>query len=63
MLKNKLIDGIIKEPIGGAHSDRATAFKNVKEAILTNLEKLQSLPPEKLVQSRINKFSKMGVTS
>ncbi len=63
MLKNKLIDGIIKEPLGGAHIDRETTFKNVKEAILTNLEKLQSLPSDKLVHARINKFSKMGVTS
>jgi len=63
MLKNKLIDGIIKEPLGGAHTDRETAFKNVKEAILTNLGKLQSLPADKLVHARIAKFSKMGVTS
>jgi acetyl-CoA carboxylase carboxyl transferase subunit alpha len=63
MLKNKLIDGIIKEPLGGAHVDRETTFKNVKDAILTNLEKLESLPSDKLVSARINKFSKMGVTS
>jgi acetyl-CoA carboxylase carboxyl transferase subunit alpha len=63
MLKNKLIDGIIKEPLGGAHTDRETTFKNVKEAILNNLAKLEKLTPEKLVGNRINKFSKMGVTS
>ncbi|MGB6038174.1 MAG: acetyl-CoA carboxylase carboxyltransferase subunit alpha [Cryomorphaceae bacterium] len=63
MLKNKLIDGIIKEPLGGAHTDRETAFKNVKEAILTNLEKLQPVASDQLVRNRIAKFSKMGVTS
>jgi acetyl-CoA carboxylase carboxyl transferase subunit alpha len=63
MLKNKLIDGIIKEPLGGAHTDRETAFKNVKEAILTNLETLQPIASDQLVRNRIAKFSKMGVTS
>jgi len=63
MLKNKLIDGIIKEPLGGAHTDRETAFKNVKEAILKNLEKLQPIASDELVRKRIAKFSKMGVNS
>ena len=63
MYKNKLIDGIIKEPIGGAHIEPEKAFENVREAIMKNLEKLENMPSEKLVESRIRKFSKMGVIS
>lgn len=60
MLKNKLIDGIIKEPLGGAHNDRETIFASVKTEILKNLEKLSKLDSEKLINQRIAKFSKMG---
>jgi acetyl-CoA carboxylase carboxyl transferase subunit alpha len=63
MYKNKLIDGIIKEPTGGAHTDPETAYNNVKEAIQKNWEKLEKMTPEKLVEARIRKFSKMGVIS
>lgn len=60
MHKNGLIDGIIKEPLGGAHNDHDATFESVKTEILTNLEKLKKLNPEKLVNTRISKFSKMG---
>ncbi len=63
MLKNKLIDGIIKEPLGGAHNDKDVAFANVKTAILNNLTKLNALTPEKRVQMRIKKFAEMGETA
>lgn len=63
MLKNGLIDGIIKEPVGGAHSDRQAAFANVKKAIKTHLPGLMSKSPSKLVTERIEKFASMGVTS
>jgi acetyl-CoA carboxylase carboxyl transferase subunit alpha len=61
MLKFKLIDGIIKEPVGGAHLHPEESFANVKEAIINNLKKLEKIDPEKRVQTRIRKFSKMGV--
>jgi acetyl-CoA carboxylase carboxyl transferase subunit alpha len=61
MLKNKLIDGVIKEPIGGAHSNREAVFATVKDTILSNLKKLQPMEPEKRVEARIRKFSGMGV--
>ena len=37
MKKQKLIDGIIKEPLGGAHYDRETAFKEVEKTIIRSL--------------------------
>jgi len=63
MLKNKLIDGIVKEPLGGAHNDHQKAFELVKEAIIKHLPKLEKLTPEKRIELRIKKFSSMGVTS
>jgi len=61
MLKFKLIDGIIKEPVGGAHLHPEETFAAVKDAILKNLLKLEKIDPEKRIQTRIRKFSKMGV--
>ena len=61
MLKFKLIDGIIKEPVGGAHRFPEEAFDAVKTAILKNLEKLDKIEPDKRIEQRIRKFSKMGV--
>ncbi len=61
MLKNKLIDGVIKEPLGGAHSNPEEAFDAVKKEILKQLEKLDQLEPQKRIDSRIKKFSSMGV--
>ncbi|NUM50503.1 MAG: acetyl-CoA carboxylase carboxyltransferase subunit alpha [Flavobacteriales bacterium] len=61
MLHNKLIDGIIKEPMGGAHARPEEAFQLVKETILKDLVKLCKTKPDKLVESRIKKFCEMGV--
>jgi len=62
MLKNKLIDGIIKEPLGGAHNDRSVTFKTVKSTILEETKALQKLDPVKRMNARIKKFTAMGVT-
>ena len=61
MLKNKLIDGIIKEPIGGAHINPEEMFTTVKKEILNHLPKLIECEKNKLVTKRINKFCSMGV--
>ena len=61
MLENKLIDGIIKEPTGGAHYNHAKAAELVKKEILKSLAKLKEIEPEKRIASRIKKFSNMGV--
>lgn len=60
MYKNKLIDGIIKEPLGGAHNNPEAMFNTVKAEIQKHLEKLKATETTKLINSRINKFSKMG---
>jgi acetyl-CoA carboxylase carboxyl transferase subunit alpha len=61
MMGNKLIDGIIPEPLGGAHIDRDAAFSNVKNEILKHLRKLRVMNPDKRIDARIRKFSSMGV--
>ncbi|PCH86414.1 MAG: acetyl-CoA carboxylase carboxyl transferase subunit alpha [Flavobacteriales bacterium] len=61
MLKNKLVDGIIKEPIGGAHIDRAKMFKIVKKEILSLLPHLMSMDVDERIEQRCNKFCEMGV--
>ena len=61
MLANKLIDGIIKEPPGGAHAEIDAACKLVKAEVVKHLDKLAKVDPEKLVERRISKFCDMGV--
>ena len=60
MLKNKLIDGIIPEPTGGAHTNFNEVFTNVKTEINKHLTKLSKIKPEKRIEMRIDKFSAMG---
>ena len=61
MMKNKLIDGVIKEPLGGAHTFPNECYKNVKKAIKESIAQCKTLTPKKLVKIRMDKFSKMGV--
>lgn len=61
MKKQKLIDGIIKEPLGGAHFDRETAFKEVEKTILKAFDELKKLTPKELVKKRMDKYANMGV--
>ena len=63
MLGNKLIDGIIKEPIGGAHTDQQATFKTVKEEIIKHITALEKIDPKKRVNQRIDKFCAMGVVN
>jgi acetyl-CoA carboxylase carboxyl transferase subunit alpha len=60
MKKQKLIDGIIKEPIGGAHLDRENAYKEVEKTILKAYKELKKLSSEKLIEKRMEKYSNMG---
>ncbi len=55
-----IIDGIIDEPLGGAHCDWAEATVSVKEALLKNLIPLLDIPAPALVAQRYEKFRRMG---
>ena len=61
MSELKLIDGIISEPIGGAHSNHPEIFESVKREIIKHLAVLTKVDPEKRIQQRIDKFCSMGV--
>lgn len=61
MKKLKLIDGIIKEPLGGAHRDREGAFNAVQEQILSAFSELKDLSDSDLVAKRMDKYANMGV--
>ena len=62
MSANGLIDGIIKEPLGGVHNNPQHMFATVKEEILKHLATLKKQTPEDRISARIEKFSNMGVT-
>jgi len=63
MLKNKLIDGIIAEPLGAAHTNPEEAYRLVKQEILKQLAVLKKIPVSELVKQRIDKFCSMGVVT
>ena len=63
MLKNKLIDGIIPEPLGGAHTNPEEAFQLVRGEILKQLGQLDKMSGEEMVRVRIQKFCSMGVVA
>jgi acetyl-CoA carboxylase carboxyl transferase subunit alpha len=56
----KIVDDIVKEPLGGAHRNRPEVFEAVKNKIIKEVEKLEKIEPNKLVSKRINKFCEMG---
>jgi acetyl-CoA carboxylase carboxyl transferase subunit alpha len=61
MLKNGLVDGIIDEPLGGAHHNPEAAYKALKATVKKELKQLKTLSSEELINKRIAKFSAMGV--
>ena len=60
MKKLKLIDGIIKEPFGGAHRNREEAFKIVEKQIVKAYDELKTLSKADLVKKRMDKYAAMG---
>lgn len=61
MSKNGLIDGVIPEPVGGAHRNHELIFETVKQEIKKHLSTLKKLNAEDRINQRIEKFSSMGV--
>lgn len=61
MKRLKLIDGIIKEPVGGAHTNREGAFTAVQEQIVAAFGDLKDLSDKDLVEKRMDKYANMGV--
>lgn len=63
MIDNNLIDGIIEEPYGGAHSFPEKCYQNVKKSIKENLEECLKFNINDLIKNRMEKFSNMGIYS
>lgn len=61
MKKQRLIDVIVKEPLGGAHANREETFETVKNEILSSYDEFKNLSPTELVEKRMDKYSQMGV--
>ncbi|HLV13925.1 MAG TPA: acetyl-CoA carboxylase carboxyltransferase subunit alpha [Xanthomarina sp.] len=61
MKKQGIVDEIIKEPLGGAHSDRENTYLAVKNAIVKTYEELKNLSPKDLVNKRMEKYLEIGV--
>jgi acetyl-CoA carboxylase carboxyl transferase subunit alpha len=61
MFKNKLIDGVIKEPLGGAHQDPIAMAATLKKQLIKDLKALKDKNVDELVSERIEKFCSMGV--
>lgn len=60
MLEFGIIDGVLKEPVGGAHSEPEKMAKILKKHIKSQLEDLGNIPVEKLLEQRLNKYESMG---
>ena len=56
-----VVDEVVPEPAGGAHSDPVTAIDSVGRALVAHLERLSALPIEQLLEARYAKFRRMGV--
>jgi acetyl-CoA carboxylase carboxyl transferase subunit alpha len=56
-----LVDGVIREPLGGAHSDREATFEIVRKTIVEELKALRAMSLEKMIEARMHKYENMGV--
>ena len=61
LLKLKVIDKVVKEPLGGAHREPAVAARNLKNALVAALKELRAVGKDELVEARYKKFRNMGV--
>jgi len=60
LVELKVVDDIVPEPAGGAHSNHEVTAASLQEALVRHLEELRKLKPDKLVRRRREKYLKMG---
>ncbi len=63
MMQAKLVDGIVKEPLGGAHTNVPKMIDTLKKTLIKTLDELSAMPTEERISQRIDKFSAMGVVA
>ncbi len=61
LLKFDIIDGVVKEPIGGAHYDPQMTANNLKQMLLSSLDEMANMSAQELKDDRYSKFRRMGV--
>ena len=61
MFANKLIDGVVPEPLGGAHRNMEVMAQTIKDQVIKDLSQLKKIDIDELVNQRIEKFCNMGV--
>lgn len=61
MKNHGLVDDVIEEPTSGAHRSQQEMFQSVKKKIKSYIKELKQIEPQKRIEDRIEKFSKMGV--
>ena len=61
LLEMGLVDRIVAEPFGGAHREPETAAQLLEEAVVEALDELAAVPPQQLIQERVEKFCRMGI--
>ena len=61
LLKFDIIDGVVKEPMGGAHYDPQMTADNLKKLLLENLDEMEKMSAQELKDDRYSKFRRMGV--
>lgn len=63
MFRNNLVDGVIKEPLGGAHQNPLKMASIIKDQIMADLDTLRKRSIDEVIAERIEKFCRMGVTT
>ncbi len=61
MLSLNIIDKIVKEPLGGAHTNRSEMFEILKQELIDTINELKEIPSEQLSTERIDKFTALGI--
>ncbi len=60
LLKLDIVDAMIEEPLGGAHHDPQSVYRDVKKYILEQWNLLKTIPPDVLIEQRYQKYRHMG---
>ncbi len=60
LIKLKIIDAIISEPIGGAHRDPEVVYNNTRDMLTRALDEFKTMPPDQILQNRLSKFAQMA---
>ena len=61
LLAIDVVDGVVPEPVGGAHRDYVSAGRNLRQAVIKELDELSSMSEQELVEDRYQRFRRLGV--